>query len=122
VEIDLKAFAERSRYRPASAALFVISYIALAGIFAGVPSWLCFLIAAAAWIALATITLRRLRDGGLSGAWILLMILKFGVGPDWHLSDYVTMDIGGSILACVPIILGWIVPAKHNGSYSSSGT
>ncbi len=112
VIVDLKTFAERSRYRPGSIALISISYLAVASALIGVPVLLVFVIGASALISLTVITYHRLRNANLSSAWLLLMILQFGIGPTWHLSEHVTFNIGGSIVGLVPVILGWFVPAK----------
>lgn len=109
---DLKSFEERSRYRSGSAALISISYVAVASVLIGVPAWLIFIIGVAASIALTIITYHRLRNANLSSAWLLLMILQFGVGPTWHLSDNVTFNVGGSIVGLVPVILGWVIPTQ----------
>jgi uncharacterized membrane protein YhaH (DUF805 family) len=113
------AFAERSRYRLASIALMLASFLALSGVFIGVPDWLCFLAAASLSIALTVITYHRLRDAGLSGSWVLLMILQFGIGPTWHLSDYVTVNFSGYLISCVPVILGWFAPSNFGANRKS---
>lgn len=107
---DLKAFADRSRYRIGSAALVAIIGVALASVKIGDPAWLIFLIGVAAAITLTIMTYHRLRDANISTAWLFLMILRFGIGPTWHLSDHVTFNIGGSIISLVPVLLGWIAP------------
>lgn len=105
-------YAERSHYRVVSAVLVGFTYLALASVNVGIPAWLIFLVAVAAAIALTIITYHRLRDADLSSGWLLLMILQFGIGPTWHLSDHVTFSVGGSIISLVPVMLGWIVSGK----------
>jgi uncharacterized membrane protein YhaH (DUF805 family) len=109
---DLVIYAERSRYRPISIALEFATYLALAAVLVGVPSWLCFLLAASLSVILTIMTYHRLRNGAFSGAWILLMILQFGVGPTWHLSGHLTVNLGGTLISCVPVILGWLAPTN----------
>ena len=77
----------------------------------GIPAWVIFVVGVAAWITLTVMTYHRLRNANLSDGWLLLMILQFGIGPTWHLSDYVSFNVGGSIVSLVPVILGWIVPS-----------
>jgi uncharacterized membrane protein YhaH (DUF805 family) len=110
--MDLKRFAERSRYRPGSAVLISVICLVLASTQIGIPVLVAFVIGMAAAITLTIITYYRLRDANLSSAWLLLMILQFGVGPTWHLPDNVTVSLGGSIVSLVPVILGWIVAGK----------
>jgi uncharacterized membrane protein YhaH (DUF805 family) len=107
---DLKAFADRSHYRIGSAALVAIICVTVASVNIGIPAWLIFIVVVASKIVLTIITYHRLRDADLSTAWLLLMILQFGIGPTWHLSDHVSFNIGGSIISLVPVMLGWIVP------------
>ncbi|WP_156358367.1 hypothetical protein [Sphingobium sp. Leaf26] len=108
----MTTFSERSRYRFGSIALIAASCLALAGVLIGVADWLSFLVAAPLLALLIVITYRRLRDGGFSGAWVGLMILSFGIGPTWHVSDLLTVSLGGAIIGCVPVILGWVIPSK----------
>jgi hypothetical protein len=109
---DLITYAERSRYRPMSIALEFAAYLALAAVLVGVPSWLCFLLAASLSVILTIITYHRLRNGAFSGSWIFLMILQFGVGPTWHVSGHLTVNLVGTLIGCVPVILGWLAPAN----------
>jgi uncharacterized membrane protein YhaH (DUF805 family) len=112
--MDMKRYAERSCYRLGSAVLISVICLALASVQIGIPAWIVFFVGVAAAIVLTIITYRRLRDANLSSAWLLLIILQFGIGPTWHLSDHVSFNIGGSIISLVPVILGWIVPGKLN--------
>lgn len=112
--VDLRIFAERSRFRVGSVALSSVFYLAIASAEIGVPAWLTFVVGVSAWITLTIITYYRLRNANLSSAWLLLIILQFGIGPTWRLSEYVTFNVGGSIVSLVPVMLGWIVPAKSN--------
>lgn len=61
-------------------------------------------------------TYHRLRDAALSGGWLWLMILQIGIGPTWHLSDHITVNFGGYLVSCIPVILGWVVPAKSGAN------
>lgn len=112
--MDMTRYAERSRYRLGSAALVSVISLAVASVQIGIPAWIIFLVGVTFSIVLTIITYHRLRDANLSSAWLLLMILQFGIGPTWHLSDHVTFNIGGSIVSLVPVLLGWIVPGKVN--------
>jgi uncharacterized membrane protein YhaH (DUF805 family) len=112
--MDMTRYAERSRYRLGSAALVSVISLAVASGQIGIPAWIIFLVGVTFWIVLTIITYHRLRDANLSSAWLLLMVLQFGIGPTWHLSDHVTFNIGGSIVNLVPVLLGWIVPGKVN--------
>ena len=109
---DLKSFAERSRYRPGSVALITFEYLPLASVLVGVSNWIAFIAAIVAAIVLTIITYHRFRDASLSPAWLLLMIVPFGIGPAWHLADNMTFNLGGAIISMVPVVLGWIAPAK----------
>ncbi|MBA4044031.1 MAG: hypothetical protein C0471_06375 [Erythrobacter sp.] len=108
----MKRYAERSRYRLGSAVLISVICLVLASTQIGIPALVAFVIGIAAAITLTIITYYRLRNANLSSAWLLLMILQFGVGPTWHLSDNVTVNLGGSVVSLVPVILGWIVAGK----------
>lgn len=112
--MDMTRYADRSRYKNASAVLVAVICLALASVNIGIPAWLIFLVSVAVAIALTIITHYRLRDANLSSGWLLLMILQFGIGPTWHLSDHVTVNIGGSIISLVPVLLGWIAPGRAN--------
>jgi uncharacterized membrane protein YhaH (DUF805 family) len=116
MKFNWTAGAGRYRYRPVSIALMLASCLALMGVFVGVPDWLCFLAAAALYFALVAITYRHLRDARFSGAWVLLMIFQIGIGPTWHLSGSLTVNFGGYIIGCVPVILGWIAPANFGAN------
>lgn len=119
MKFDWTAFAERSCYRPASLALMLASCLALASVLVGFPGWLCLLVAAASSIALTVITYHRLRNAECSGAWVVLMILQFDIGPTWHPSDSLTIAFGGYIIGCVPVILGWFAPANFGAKPKS---
>ena len=109
---DLKVFADRSRYRPASVALIFTFIVALASVLIGIPAWLSFVVGVLALILLTIITYYRLGNANLSSGWVLLMVIPFGIGPSWHLSENVTFNVGGSIVGLIPIILGWFASAK----------
>lgn len=112
--MDMTRYAERSRYRLGSAVLVSVISLTVASVQIGIPAWIIFFVGVNFSIVLTIITYHRLRDANLSSAWLLLMILQFGIGPTWHLSDHVTFNIGGSIVSLVPVLLGWIVPGKAN--------
>jgi len=114
--MDMTRYAERSRYRLGSAVLLSFNCLAIASVQIGISAWVVFIVGVAAEIALTIITYYRLRDANLSSAWLLLMVLQFGIGPTWHLSDHVTFNVGGSIVGLVPVILGWIVAGKSHQS------
>ena len=109
---DLTRFEVRSRYRPASILLEFSSVLALLGVFLGIPGWLCVLVAVPLSIILATMTYHRLRDGGLSGSWVWLMVVPLGIGPTWHLSEHLTINFGGYLVGLVPVIMAWMAPAN----------
>ncbi|WP_263588925.1 hypothetical protein [Sphingopyxis sp. GC21] len=110
--MNVRRYGERSRYRIGSAALVAITGVALASANIGIPAWFIFLVAVVAGIALTIMSYHRLRDAKLSTAWLLLMILQFGMGSTLHVSDHVAFNIGGSIINWVPVIFGWIVPRE----------
>lgn len=112
--MDLKLYSDRSRYRAGSIVLGSVSYLAIWSVLLGTPAWLAFSFGVAAAIVLTIITSHRLRDAGLSSAWLLLMILQFGIGPAWHLSENVTFNAGGAIVGMLPVILGWIAPESSD--------
>ncbi|MFP5455707.1 MAG: hypothetical protein ACLGHK_09445 [Alphaproteobacteria bacterium] len=87
----------------------------------GLAGWLCFLIAAPLAIILTVMTYQRLRNGAFSGAWVWLMILQFGIGPTWHLSDNFTVNLGGGIIGLLPVVLAWFVPANLAAHPKASG-
>ena len=98
------ACSARTPYRLASTVLLlVISAIppivaALRG-----PDWIDGLIGIPLYMLLTVITYFRLRDAALAGAWVVLMIMVFNVGPAWngyHL---------GNLINLVPIVLAWTV-------------
>ena len=111
MEIDFKAFAERSRYRIGSSVLISVFGVTAASVLIGVPGWLSFILGLVPTIALTIVTHHRLRNANLSSGWLLLMILQVGAGPSWHLSEHVTFNLVGFIVSLVPVILGWFAPA-----------
>lgn len=112
----LKLFSERSRYRIASIVLVAVSWLAVASVRIGTPAWLAFITGIAPEIVLTIITYHRLQNAGVSSGWLLLMILQFGIGPAWQLSEHLTFNVGGALLGLVPVILGWIVPSSAKSS------
>lgn len=110
MQMNIKRYAERPRYRIGSATLVAIICVALASVNIGILAWLVFLVGVSAAITLTLMTYHRLRNANLSTAWLLLMILQFGIGPTWRLSDHITFNIGGLMISLVPVILGWVVP------------
>lgn len=111
MEIDLKSFEERSRYRVGSSVLVSVFGVAVTSVLIGVPAWLSFILGLVPAITLTIITYYRLRDANLSSGWLLFMILQVGAGPSWHLSEHVTFNLVGLIVSLVPVLLGWFVPA-----------
>lgn len=76
----------------------------------GGPQWLAFLLGLPAFLLLAVVTNGRLRDAGLSGAWVLLLLLIVNVGPVWHGPAPLDLYLG-NLVNLIPIALGWTVPA-----------
>ncbi|GAA0337646.1 hypothetical protein GCM10009087_55100 [Sphingomonas oligophenolica] len=71
----------RRAYFGASLVLLAAALLLPCGVAAlGGPGWLGALPALAFLILLTIITYGRLRDAGLSGSWIVLMLFTFGVG------------------------------------------
>lgn len=120
--MDPKLYAERSRYRLGSTVLLSVTYLAVASVQLGFPALLVFLSVVPAAIALMIITYHRLRNANLSSAWLLLMVLQFGIGPTWHLSHLVTFNVGGEIVSLVPVILGWVAPVASNQKMEPEST
>ena len=101
----LSALSTRRSYRAASVALLaIILAIPEALITAGAPRLLAALVFQGAYVSLIILTYQRLRDAGLSWAWILLMVLVTNFGPAWHGFHL------SNLLHLVPVALGWIVP------------
>ena len=115
----IKAFARRSLYRPASLVLLAAFLLLLASVSAGFLIWPLFLGSIASGVVLTIITYHRLRDGGLSGSWVLLMIMPPGLGPTWRIYDHLTFSLGSGILACLPVVLAWITPSRLEKSQAA---
>ena len=81
-----------------------------------VPEWTLVLLAFPAFIILVLLTVRRLRDAGLSVYWALLMFV-----PVRLVVDLATIELGGAelrfidftqILNFIPLLLGLLVPGR----------
>ena len=109
-------FYDRAAYRWASVVLLLaVLSIPVAVSALGGPGWFAFLLVLAPFIMLAVVTNGRLRDAGLSGAWVLLLLLIVNVGPVWHGPASLDLYLG-NLVNLIPIILGWTVPAGAGAS------
>jgi uncharacterized membrane protein YhaH (DUF805 family) len=114
---NLKEFADRSLYRRGSLALWLFIHLTIASALIGAPAWIVLIAAFGATIYLTIITYYRLHDAGLSGGWVLLLLLQ--IGPSGHFADYFYVNLGSSILSLSLIVALWFLPAKEEGQDGS---
>lgn len=112
--MDLNRLADRQTYRVASVTL----WLAAAGpalIADGLhfPYWsvvLAVIWGSGLWIILTIITYKRLKDAGLWGGLVILMIMNINFGPVFYQSAHdgvSTKFTLGGLIGLVPIVIGW---------------
>src|SRR5688500_1323899 len=104
----LERLSQAGPYRPASAGLILLVYLlpfTVAQL--GGPKWLGFLVGLPLYVALIVLTYHRLRNAGLSGGWIILMILALNFGPKWQGPEPLVF-YASHLLHFVPVALGWL--------------
>jgi len=109
-------------YRRASVALIAtMILLPVLMVRLGALQWVASLAGLPAYIALVVLTYRRLRDAGLSGGWIVLMILVVNLGPRWDGLEPLTFHLS-HILHLIPVALGWLVSAPGDAvAHSGQG-
>ena len=112
--MDLNRYADRDKYRLASVALWVAAICPAMIVDAlHFPTWVIYVFIAwgvGPFVLLTIITYKRLKDAGLWGGLIVLMILRINFGPVFYQSihDGITITFTlGSILGTVPMAIGW---------------
>lgn len=115
----------RGPYRAASMALLaaVIAVIALAGRNRDM-ALLPFLVATPLYLALVSLTARRLRDAGMSPYWVVWMLLIFRFGPKWFVTPDIVLQPSDAV-TLLPIIMGWClrtaIPGDAKGFWFDVG-
>lgn len=112
----VERFSKRHEYRTASIVLVAVSILSIYSlILIAEPTrtWgvVALALASLSYFALFVLTYFRLRDGGLSSWWLLLMIVIFPVGPSWSLAswDWGSLSVAPSgLLTLLPVIIGWL--------------
>jgi len=106
----LEHYAARGAYRTASMALLAIMYLPpVLAVRLGLPASPTMLIGFPAFILLAMVTHKRLRRAGLSGNWVVLMLVHITLGPVWTGLPPLTIDLG-ALVFLLPVIMGWSIP------------
>lgn len=102
-------------YRYVSA-LLIFVFITLPIILAlmGAPKWSSFALALPFAFILIVLSYYRMVDAGMSPGWVWLMILMLNFGPSVELPG-ITLYLS-NLIHLVPVAIGWIVPARANGS------
>lgn len=94
-----------ARFRVVVPALLGVSYSSVILIhLIDWPEWLLLLFGFPPYLFATIVTYRRLRVTGRSGWWIWLMIIYFGLGPEWHGLRL------GALINLVPVVLVWRTP------------
>lgn len=65
------------------------------------------LMLSAIYVLLILLTVRRLRDAGMSALWIAFMIITIHVGPTWRVSSTIEFQAGG-LLTLIPVMIGLV--------------
>ena len=74
----------------------------------GVLDWVATVLSFPIFIALVVLTSRRLRNAGLSGWWIVLMIFAMNFGPEWDGPPPLKLHVS-HLLHLIPVALGCFV-------------
>ncbi|HYC96465.1 hypothetical protein [Brevundimonas sp.] len=100
-------------YRWASVALIVATiFLPVLMMRLGALEWVATLAGLPIYVALVVLTYHRLRNAGLTGGWIVLMILALNFGPRWDGPEPLTFHLS-RLLPLIPVILGWLVRAPR---------
>lgn len=119
---------ELQNYRWASVALIgAVNLVPVLMVALGAPDWMALLVALPIYVALVVLTYRRLRNAGLTGWWIVWMILAFNFGPRWEGPAPLTFYLS-HLLHLIPVALGWlargprtVAPASAHRDASAPG-
>ncbi len=117
--MDLNRYADRGKYRQGSIALWLATVIPAVIAYAlHLPYWITVLVfigCAGGQIILAALTYKRLKDAGLWGGLVILMILQTNFGPVIYKSVREGISINlrlGSFISLIPMIIGWFWPQR----------
>jgi uncharacterized membrane protein YhaH (DUF805 family) len=100
---------ELQNYRWASVALIgAVILVPVLAVALGASDWIAVLVALPIYVALVVLTYRRLRNAGLTGWWIVWMILALNFGPRWDGPAPLTFYLS-HLLHLIPVALGWLV-------------
>lgn len=72
------------------------------------------------YITLVVRTWQRLRNAGLSGWWILPLLIGMNFGPHWEGPWQMDFHLS-QILNLIPVVLGWCVRAPRAGDAVAHG-
>ena len=84
----------------------------------GALDWVASLAGLPVYVALVVLTYHRLRDAGLSGGWVVLMILVVNLGPRWDGPEPLTFYLS-HLVHLIPLALGWLVRGPGNVAVKS---
>lgn len=109
-------------YRPASLVLLALAFALPAAVVAlGGARWLgVVLLGWPLFIVLAVATYHRLRDAGLSGRWVILLVIVCNVGPEWVAPWGMTFYLG-NLIHLIPLIMCWVAPSKSAPALAATG-
>lgn len=84
----------------------------------GALEWVASLAGLPVYVALVVLTYHRLRDAGLSGGWVVLMILVVNLGPRWDGPEPLTFHLS-HLVHLIPVVLGWLARGPGNVAVTS---
>lgn len=100
-------------YRWASVALIAAMILLPVGMVRlGAFEWAAMLATLPIFLALVALTYLRLRNAGLTGWWIVLMLLVLNFGPSWEGLEPLTFHLS-HLIHLIPVALGWMVRAPR---------
>lgn len=118
----LHRLSEIQNYRWASVALIgTMIPLPVLMVRLGAVHWVAVLATLPIFLALVALTYLRLRNAGLTGWWIVLMILALNVGPRWEGLEPLTFHLS-HLVHLIPVVLGWLVPAPRTVPATGAAT
>lgn len=106
-------------YRWASLLLLaIVIFLPVIIVRQGAPDWIAALPSPLAYFGLVAVTYGRLKDAGLSGGWVVLMLLALNFGPRWDGPAPLVFH-ASNLLQLVPIALGWCIHTRRSPALQS---
>jgi uncharacterized membrane protein YhaH (DUF805 family) len=120
--LDPSGRTERGSYRMCSAVLLGVVW-AIVAVFGDdrrlplAPAVIALLL----YTALILLTIRRLRDAGMSASWVVLMICTINFGPRWRLTPSFYLQVT-DLLPLLPVAIGWLLHSADSAGDEVSAT